>query len=57
LHRIANLVVGDLGKTRHYVGGHFPVSGCRCEFELKKPLHTGHFKTAAVYLGNVGWQE
>jgi hypothetical protein len=25
------------------------VSGCRCEIELKKPLHTGHFKTAAAY--------
>jgi ribose transport system substrate-binding protein len=25
------------------------VSGCRCEIELKKPLHNGHFKTAAAY--------
>jgi hypothetical protein len=28
--------------------GHFPVSGRRCEIELKKPLQTGHFKPSAV---------
>jgi hypothetical protein len=29
--------------------GHFPLSGRRCEIQLEKPLHSGHFKPAAVY--------
>ena len=32
--------------------GHFPVSGRRCEIELKKPLRTRDFKPAAVFLGH-----
>ena len=31
-------------------GGHFPLSGRRCEIELEDPLPSGHFKPAAVYL-------
>jgi hypothetical protein len=30
--------------------GHFHVSGSRYEIQLKKPLHTGHIKTAAAQL-------
>jgi hypothetical protein len=38
-----------LGMVCHFVcRGHFPVSGCRRENELKKLLHTGHFKPAAA---------
>jgi len=43
--------VGNGGMGGHHLcSGHFPVSGCRFEIKLKKPLHGGNYKPAAVYL-------
>jgi len=57
---MSNLPPGPpLGQTRaregrsrlRYAVGIFPLSGCRFEIQLEKPLHGGNFKPAAAYLG------
>jgi hypothetical protein len=45
-----NMVVGARQESE-LCRGHFPVSGRRREIKLKKQLHTGHFKPAAVVAG------
>jgi hypothetical protein len=43
------LVAAERGEIRvRLCRGRFQVSGCHCEIDLKKPLHAGHFKTAAA---------